>query len=171
MLTRDASMLTNQRKSNTTISTAAEGSSILAAAKGTVQMQFNNQARAEFMTTTDAIYSPNCGVETLVPPRQVCHNGDIIGVIYSNKIDWHRKQNVRINSKPLGTAWLDGQRDLYFQDVWVKQNAGVEPRILIARVFYMLTSPTLERHTKNWTTDWAILDSRTCQGLKRNSRN
>jgi Sec7-like guanine-nucleotide exchange factor len=108
MLTRDASMLTNQRKSNTTISTAAEGSSISAKAKGTVHMQFDNQARSPFMTTTDAIYSPNCGAETLVPPRQVCHSGDIVGIIYSNMIDWHRKQNVRITSKPLGTAgWMD----------------------------------------------------------------
>ena len=135
-ITADPSMLTNQRTSKTMISTAASGSNLQARSRGTVNMQFDNQARTPFLHTTDAIYSPNCGEETLIPARQVCHNGDLIGVIYNNKIEWHRKQNVRVNSKPLGIAWLDGQKDLYVQEVWVKQNDS-EPKILIARVFYV----------------------------------
>jgi len=118
------------------ISTAASGGILQAKSRGTVNMEFDNQARTPFLKTTDAIYSPNCGEETLIPARQVCHNGDLIGIIYNNKIEWHRKQNVRASSKPLGTAWLDGQKDLYVQVVWVKQNDS-EPVILIARVFYV----------------------------------
>jgi hypothetical protein len=107
-ITADPSMLTNQRTSKTMISTAASGGTLQAKSRGTVNMEFDNQARTPFLKTTDAIYSPNCGEETLIPARQVCHNGDLIGIIYNNKIEWHRKQNVRVTSKPLGTAWLDG---------------------------------------------------------------
>jgi hypothetical protein len=134
-ITADPSMLTNQRTSKTMISTAASGGTLQAKSRGTVNMEFDNQARTPFLKTTNAIYSPNCGEETPIPARQVCHNGDLIGIIYNNKmIEWHRKQNVRVTSKPLGTAWLDGQKDLYVQEVWVKQNDS-EPVILIARVF------------------------------------
>lgn len=106
-ITADPSMLTNQRTSKTMISTAASGGTLQAKSRGTVHMQFDNQARTPFLHTTDAIYSPNCGEETLIPARQVCHNGDLIGVIYNNKIEWHRNKMfelLQILWGPLG--WM-----------------------------------------------------------------
>jgi len=82
-ITADQSMLTNQRTSKTMISTAESGGTLQAKARGTVNMEFDNQARTPFLKTTDAIYSPNCSEETLIPARQVCHNGNLIGIIYT----------------------------------------------------------------------------------------